>query len=95
MPDRRFTILDPAGLHARPAARFVQVASRFASRIVVRQADREADAKSLVALLGLTIRPSSEISLVADGLDAEAALTALVEELAPYIAPLVSAEPAS
>ncbi|MDQ6795931.1 MAG: HPr family phosphocarrier protein [Chloroflexota bacterium] len=95
MPDRRFTILDPAGLHARPAARFVQVASRFASRIVVRQADREADAKSLVALLGLTIRPSSEISLVADGSDAEAALTALVEELAPYIAPLVSAEPAS
>jgi phosphocarrier protein FPr len=95
MPDRRFTILDPAGLHARPAARFVQVASRFASRIVIRHGDREADAKSLIALLGLTIRPSSQISLVADGPDAEAALTALVEELAPYIAPLADPEPAA
>ena len=90
MPDRHFTMLDPSGLHARPAARFVQVASRFASRITVRQAGREADAKSLVALLGLTIRPSSEISLVAVGSDADAALTALVEELAPYIAPLAA-----
>jgi phosphotransferase system HPr (HPr) family protein len=88
--DRRFTILDPSGLHARPAARFVQVASRFNSRIVVRFADREADAKSLVALLGLTIRPSSQIALVADGSDAEAALTALIEELAPYIAPVAA-----
>ncbi len=95
MPDRRLTILDPAGLHARPAARFVQVASRFTSRIVVRHADREADAKSLIALLGLTIRPSSEISLVADGSDADAALAALIEELDPYITPVPRAEPAS
>jgi phosphotransferase system HPr (HPr) family protein len=85
MPDRRLTILDPAGLHARPAARFVQVASRFTSRITIRHADREADAKSLVGLLGMTIRPSTEISLVADGPDADAALAALMDELAPYI----------
>jgi phosphotransferase system HPr (HPr) family protein len=85
MPDRRLTILDPAGLHARPAARFVQVASRFTSRIVIRHSEREADAKSLIALLGLTIRPSTEISLIADGPDADAALAALTDELAPYI----------
>ena len=94
MADRQLTILDPAGLHARPAARFVQVASRFASRIVLRYAGREADAKSLIALLGLTVRPTSRISLVADGPDAEAALAALVEELAPYITPLVAPEAA-
>jgi phosphotransferase system HPr (HPr) family protein len=85
MPHRQFTILDPAGLHARPAARFVQVASRFASQIVIRYGDRDADAKSLIALLGLTVRPSTQISLVATGSDAEAALNALVAELAPYI----------
>jgi phosphotransferase system HPr (HPr) family protein len=94
VPDRRLTILDPAGLHARPAARFVQVASRFTSRIVIRYADREADAKSLIALLGLTIRPSSEISLVADGADADAALAALMEELGPYVTQLPGPGPA-
>jgi phosphocarrier protein FPr len=83
---RSLTILDPSGLHTRPAARFVQVASRFDSRIVIRHGDREADAKSLIGLLGLTVRPDSEITLEADGPDAAAALAALVEELAPYAA---------
>lgn len=85
MPELRLTVLDPAGLHARPAARFVQAASRFSSRIVIRHDGREADAKSLIALLGLTIRPSSEIVLAADGPDAEEALAGLAAELAPYV----------
>jgi phosphocarrier protein HPr len=85
VPAVRLTVLDPAGLHARPAARFVQAASRFSSRIVIRHDGREADAKSLIALLGLTIRPSSEIELAADGPDAEEALAALTAELAPYV----------
>jgi phosphocarrier protein FPr len=83
---RTLTVVDPSGLHARPAARFVQVASRFASRIVIRHGEREADAKSLIALLGLTVRPASQITLTADGPDAEAALNALTEELAPFAA---------
>ena len=84
MDSRTLTILDPSGLHTRPAARFVQVASRFASRIVIRHGDRAADAKSLIGLLGLTVRPDSEVTLEADGPDAAAALAALVQELAPY-----------
>jgi phosphotransferase system HPr (HPr) family protein len=86
MPDLRLTVIDPSGLHARPAARFVQAASRFASRIAIRHDGREADAKSLIALLGLTIRPSSEITLTADGPDADEALAALAAELTPYVA---------
>jgi phosphocarrier protein len=91
MPDIRLTVIDPSGLHARPAARFVQAASRFSSRIAIRHDGREADAKSLIALLGLTIRPSTEITLTADGPDADEALTALAAELTPYVA---AAEPA-
>jgi multiphosphoryl transfer protein len=87
MSEIRLIVLDPSGLHARPAARFVQAASRFASRIVLRQDDREADAKSLIALLGMTIRPSTEITLEADGPDADAAIAALRAELAPYVSP--------
>lgn len=98
MPERRLVVIDPAGLHARPAARFVQVASRFTSTITIRLGDRVADAKSLIALLGLTIRPASEVTLAADGPDAEAALEALTAELGPYLssaspAAVVDAEP--
>jgi phosphocarrier protein HPr len=92
MPEIRLTVIDPSGLHARPAARFVQAASRFSSRIAIRHDGREADAKSLIALLGLTIRPSTEITLTADGPDADEALTALAAELTPYVA--AAAEPA-
>jgi phosphotransferase system HPr (HPr) family protein len=95
MPERTLTVIDPAGLHARPAARFVQIANRFGSRIVIRHADREADAKSLIALLGLTVRPGSVITLTADGSDAEAALAALTEELTPFVTELPPGGPAN
>jgi phosphocarrier protein HPr len=85
MAELHLTVIDPTGLHARPAARFVQVASRFTSRIALRHDGREADAKSLLAILGLTLRPGSRISLSADGADASLALRTLGDELAPYV----------
>jgi phosphotransferase system HPr (HPr) family protein len=83
MAERRVTVMDPAGLHARQAAGVVRVASRFGSRIIVRQGGREANARSMIELLGLAIGPSTEVTLVAEGEDAEAALDALAHELAP------------
>jgi phosphotransferase system HPr (HPr) family protein len=74
-------VIDPAGLHARPAAQFVRTASRFESRITILAGDRSADAKSLISLLGLAVRPGTLVTLVADGPDADAALAALVAEL--------------
>ena len=68
MPEMRMTVIDESGLHARPAARFVQAASRFASRIVIRNGEREADAKSLISLLGLAVRLSSVITVAAEDL---------------------------
>jgi phosphotransferase system HPr (HPr) family protein len=86
VPVRHLVVIDPAGLHARPAARFVQVASRFACGVTIRAGGRDADAKSLIAVLGLTVRPASEIVLLTEGEDAEAALAALIDELRPYVA---------
>ena len=88
MPEMRMTVIDESGLHARPAARFVQAASRFASRIVIRNGEREADAKSLISLLGLAVRLSSVITVAAEGADAEAALASLATELSPYVTPV-------
>ncbi len=88
--ERRVHVIDPAGLHARPAARFVQVASRFASRITIEVGGRDADAKSLIAVLGLTVRPGADLTIKVDGDDAAPALTALLGELEPFITPTQS-----
>ena len=85
MGEVRFVLIDPAGLHARPAARFVQTASRFRSTVTITHGTREASAKSLLSLLGLVLREGSEIALRADGEDADAALAALTTELAPFV----------
>ena len=86
------TVIDESGLHARPAARFVQAASCFASHIIIRNGEREANAKSLISLLGLAVRLSSVITVAAEGSDADAALASLSAELSPYVTLL---EPAS
>lgn len=87
MAEQRLIVLDPAGLHARPAAQVVRTAGRFQSRITIHLGDRTADVKSLIAVLGLTIRPGAEITLAADGPDGSAALAALLEELGPAVQP--------
>jgi phosphocarrier protein len=86
MAELHLTVIDPAGLHARPAAKLVKVASRFESRILLRSGERTVDVKSLIALLGLTVRPLAEITLSADGPDADDALAALVQELGSAVA---------
>ena len=88
MPEIQLTVIDQSGLHARPAARFVQAASRFGSQIKIRNGEREADAKSLISLLGLTVKLSNVITVAAEGVDAEAALASLTAELSPYVTPL-------
>jgi phosphotransferase system HPr (HPr) family protein len=87
MAEVRLSVLDPAGLHARPAAQFVRTASRFQSDIVLDTGEKSANAKSLIGILGLTIRPGALVSLTADGPDADAALAALLEELGTAVEP--------
>jgi phosphocarrier protein HPr len=76
------TVVNPLGLHARAAARFVHAASSFASRIKVTRGNREVDGKSIMGLLLLAAAQGSSIELSADGPDeaeAVAALCALIE----------------
>jgi phosphocarrier protein HPr len=64
-------------LHARPAADFVRTALGFGARIAVAADGREADAKSLLAVLALGAKGGTELRLSADGDDAGAAVDAL------------------
>ena len=70
-------VTGPHGLHARPATAFVDLAKTFQATVRVRQGDRTADGKSLISLLKLGAAAGSTIRVMADGPDAEAALTAL------------------
>jgi len=71
------TILNPLGLHARAAARFVQAATGFSSRIRVGRAGREADGKSIMGLLLLLASKGTVITITADGSDEAAAIDGL------------------
>jgi phosphocarrier protein HPr len=64
-------------LHARPAADFVRSALKFKSRVTVGANGREADAKSLLAVLALGAKRGTTLRLSAEGDDAGAALDAL------------------
>jgi phosphocarrier protein HPr len=70
-------IVNPLGLHARAAARFVHTASGFAARIRVARGGREMDGKSIMGLLLLAAGQGSTITITADGVDEQQALTAL------------------
>ncbi len=61
-------------LHARPAANFVRAAMQFDADITVASDGREADAKSLLAVLALGARGGSTLRLSAHGVDADRAV---------------------
>ncbi len=72
-----------SGLHARPAARFVQIAKGFKSKLKIDYNGKSADPKSILGLLSLNVNKGSIISISADGEDevqAVEALTAFTQE---------------
>lgn len=74
---REVDVTAPAGLHARPAAEFAATAARFDSEVRLGRRDREVDAKSVLLLLTLDVRQGDRVVVVAEGVDADAAVDAL------------------
>ena len=82
MPERSVRLVNRLGLHARAAARFVDLAGRFRSSIMVFMGGVGVDGKSILGILTLAAPCGTELQLVAEGDDAEAALMALDELVA-------------
>lgn len=74
---RTISVFHRQGLHARPAAVFVQVAKRFASHIKVKKGRKIVDGKSIMGLLTLAANRGARVVILADGEDAEQALEQL------------------
>jgi phosphocarrier protein HPr len=75
------TLLNKTGLHARPAAKLVQVTKKFRSKISIVKGDQEANAKSIIRILSLGAEQWDKIMIKVDGEDEEEAfkvLTALI-----------------
>ena len=79
MTEKQVQITNRLGLHARAAARFVQLANRFCSRITVVKEDSKVDGKSILGLLTLAAAKGSRLKLAADGSDEDEAVEQLVE----------------
>jgi len=73
----QYTLINPSGLHARPASLFVQTAAQFKAKIAVHTNKGQARADSISALLSLAARKGETIAIRANGEDAQAALNAL------------------
>jgi phosphocarrier protein len=71
------TVVNPLGLHARAAARFVQTASRFRCRISLRKAETSIDGKSILGVLFLAATAGTELTIIASGEDESQAADAL------------------
>jgi phosphocarrier protein len=75
-------IVNERGLHARASAKFVKLASTFESHIEVSREDQTVDALSIMGLMMLAAGPGTVIEITAEGVDAEAATTALARLVA-------------
>ena len=71
------TVHHESGLHARPAAQFVKLAKQFDSDIKISANGKSVNAKSLVLLLTLAVRPNTSVELTASGTDEQEAVDAL------------------
>ena len=72
-------VQNQVGLHARPATFFIQKANEFRSSIWIEKEERRVNAQSLLGILSLGIIGGTQIKIIADGADEQAAVNALVE----------------
>ncbi|MGI8566837.1 MAG: HPr family phosphocarrier protein [Pyrinomonadaceae bacterium] len=79
MIERRVTVVNRLGLHARAAARLVRTASAYRSTVRIVRADRSvtADAKSILSVLMLAAARGAELRATAEGIDEQEALDAV------------------
>ena len=72
--EAKVKVLNEEGLHARPAGLLVKTAGKFSSNIELSFNDNNANAKSIMSLMGLGLTKDSEVTIIAEGADAESAI---------------------
>lgn len=74
-------ILDPSGLHARPASRLVEIASEFESDITITSQGKTADGKKVLSIMMAGIKCGAAVTITCNGPDEKEALLVLLEKI--------------
>ena len=83
--EKELTIMNKQGLHARPAAFFVQIAEKFDSNVTIAKGAEEVNGKSIMGILMLGANHMSKVRLIIEGDDAQQAMKDLGEFLAKEV----------
>ncbi|MFH1865438.1 MAG: HPr family phosphocarrier protein [Candidatus Eisenbacteria bacterium] len=81
MIERTVVLANKHGLHARPAADLVRLATRFRSDVQLTKEDITVDAKSIMGVMMLAAECGSELIVTSEGPDEQEAMEAVVEFL--------------
>ena len=77
--EKDITIITRRGLHARACAKLVKAAAHYESRVELLQGEESADAKSIMSLMMLAAPQGSQLTLKAEGADAQAATAEIMQ----------------
>ena len=81
MVSQQTTIINATGLHARPASLFQAEAKKFASKIMIKNVDKDSapvNAKSILAIIGAGILNGTKVEIICEGEDEQEALDAMI-----------------
>jgi len=79
MTERIIKVINRAGIHARPSALLVQTTKNFKSNIYIEKDSYRINAKSIMGIITLGAGYGTELKIITDGEDEEAAVEALVK----------------
>ncbi len=77
MIEKDVVVKNRAGIHARPAASIVKIANKYNCEIRIKKDDDEINAKSIMGIITLAAAFKTELKIIADGVDEQAAVDAL------------------
>lgn len=81
MISKKVTVVNPSGLHLRPAGVLSQTAMKFKCDITIESAEKKIAAKSVLSVMAAGVKCGTEITLICDGADEEEAMKTLVEAI--------------
>jgi phosphocarrier protein len=81
MVEKKVVIKNETGIHARPASMIVQLANKYGAEVTLGKDGNEVNAKSIMGIMSLGVSKSTEVTVKAEGEDAQDAVNALVELL--------------
>lgn len=81
MLSKTLTVVNPSGLHLRPAGVLSQTAMKFKSDIIIEYGEKRIVAKSVLNVMAAGIKCGTEINLICDGEDEETAMKTMTEAI--------------